>query len=99
MILNSTLLLNDNLLSGASPATSIKHAGSPWELGLVESHSTLLNNGLRDRVLLRVDGGLKSGWDVVMAAAMGCVIDRCFVFPLLWLLNTVRKSLALEPSH
>jgi glutamate synthase (ferredoxin) len=37
----------------------------------VESHSTLLNNGLRDRVLLRVDGGLKSGWDVVMAAAMG----------------------------
>lgn len=57
--------------TGASPATSIKHAGSPWELGLVESHSTLLSNGLRDRVLLRVDGGLKSGWDVVMAAAMG----------------------------
>ena len=57
--------------TGASPASSIKHAGSPWELGLVESHSTLFNNGLRDRVLLRVDGGLKSGWDVVMAAAMG----------------------------
>ena len=58
------------LSAGASPATSIKHAGSPWELGLVESHSTLLNNGLRDRVLLRVDGGLKSGWDVVIAAAI-----------------------------
>lgn len=57
--------------TGASPATSIKHAGSPWELGLVEAHSALLQNGLRDRVLLRVDGGLKSGWDVVMAAAMG----------------------------
>jgi len=57
--------------TGASPVSSIKHAGSPWELGLVESHSTLLKNGLRERVLLRVDGGLKSGWDVVMAAAMG----------------------------
>lgn len=57
--------------TGASPASSIKHAGSPWELGLVEAHSTLRKNGLRDRVLLRVDGGLKSGWDVIMAAAMG----------------------------
>lgn len=57
--------------TGASPASSIKYAGSPWELGLVETHATLMQNGLRDRVLLRVDGGLKSGWDVVMAAAMG----------------------------
>lgn len=57
--------------TGASPASSIKHAGSPWELGLVEVHQTLMQNGLRDRVLLRVDGGLKTGWDVVMAAAMG----------------------------
>lgn len=57
--------------TGASPTSSIKHAGSPWELGLVEAHSTLRTNGLRDRVLLRVDGGLKSGWDVVMAAALG----------------------------
>lgn len=57
--------------TGASPASSIKHAGSPWELGLSETHATLRRNGLRDRVLLRVDGGLKSGWDVVMAAAMG----------------------------
>jgi glutamate synthase (ferredoxin) len=57
--------------TGASPATSIKHCGSPWELGVAEAHSSLLNNGLRQRVTLRVDGGLKSGWDVVMAAAMG----------------------------
>eukprot|EP01038_Epipyxis_sp_PR26KG_P006664 gene6664-9146_t len=57
--------------TGASPASSIKYAGSPWELGLVESHAALIRNGLRDRVVLRVDGGLKSGWDVVMAAAMG----------------------------
>lgn len=57
--------------TGASPVSSIKHAGSPWELGLAEAHSTLQQNGLRQNVLLRVDGGLKSGWDVVMAAAMG----------------------------
>jgi glutamate synthase (ferredoxin) len=57
--------------TGASPLSSIKHAGSPWELGLTEVHRTLLNNQLRDRVLLRVDGGLKTGWDIVMAALMG----------------------------
>merc|ERR1711968_62204 len=57
--------------TGSSPATSIKHCGSAWELGLAEAHSSLLNNGLRKRVTLRADGGLKSGWDVVMAAAMG----------------------------
>jgi glutamate synthase (ferredoxin) len=57
--------------TGASPMTSIRHAGSSWELGLVESHAALKRNKLRGRVLLRVDGGLKSGWDVVMAAAMG----------------------------
>ncbi len=57
--------------TGASPLSSIKHAGSPWELGLTEVHRVLLENQLRDRVLLRVDGGLKSGWDVLMAAMMG----------------------------
>jgi glutamate synthase (ferredoxin) len=57
--------------TGASPVSSIKHAGSPWELGLVETHATLRRNGLRDRVLLRVDGGLKTGWDVVMGAVLG----------------------------
>ena len=57
--------------TGASPLSSIKHAGSPWELGLSEVHRSLLVNGLRDRVLLRTDGGLKTGWDVLMAALLG----------------------------
>ncbi|MEB3334486.1 MAG: glutamate synthase-related protein [Cyanobacteriota bacterium] len=57
--------------TGASPLSSIKHAGSPWELGLTEVHRSLLENGLRERVLLRVDGGLKTGWDVVVAALLG----------------------------
>ncbi|CAM9531954.1 unnamed protein product, partial [Hapterophycus canaliculatus] len=57
--------------TGASPLSSIKHAGSPWELGLAEVHRTLLDNKLRDRVLLRTDGGIKTGWDVVIAALMG----------------------------
>ncbi|BAZ90291.1 glutamate synthase [Raphidiopsis curvata NIES-932] len=57
--------------TGASPLSSIKHAGSPWELGLTEVHRVLMDNGLRDRVVLRVDGGIKSGWDVVVAALMG----------------------------
>lgn len=82
--------------TGASPISSIKHAGGPWELGLTESHQvcsqlkyyelfleilsgifkflflqTLIQNGLRERVILRVDGGFKSGIDVLMAAAMG----------------------------
>ncbi|QEY32220.1 glutamate synthase large subunit [Synechococcus sp. RSCCF101] len=57
--------------TGASPLSSIKHAGSPWELGLTEVHRSLLQNGLRDRVLLRADGGLKTGWDVVIAALLG----------------------------
>ncbi len=57
--------------TGASPLSSIKHAGSPWELGLTEVHRTLMQNQLRNRVLLRVDGGIKTGWDVVMAALMG----------------------------
>ena len=57
--------------TGASPLSSIKHAGSPWELGLTEVHRSLLENGLRDRVLLRADGGLKTGWDVIIAALLG----------------------------
>ncbi len=57
--------------TGASPLSSIKHAGAPWELGLTEVHRVLMENQLRDRVLLRADGGLKTGWDVVMAALMG----------------------------
>jgi glutamate synthase (ferredoxin) len=57
--------------TGASPISSIKHAGGPVEMGLTESHKTLLTNGLRDRVVLRSDGGLRDGKDVVLAALMG----------------------------
>ncbi|UOF88663.1 glutamate synthase large subunit [Fodinisporobacter ferrooxydans] len=77
--------------TGASPRTSIKHAGMPWELGLAETHQTLLLNQLRDRVVLETDGKLMTGRDVIMAAllgaeefgfataplvAMGCVMAR-----------------------
>jgi glutamate synthase (NADPH/NADH) large chain len=57
--------------TGASPLTSIKYAGTPWELGLAETHQTLRINGLRHRVRLQTDGGLKSGLDVVKAAIIG----------------------------
>lgn len=57
--------------TGASPLASIKYAGLPWELGLVETHHALLATGLRTRVRLRVDGGFKSGRDVVLAALLG----------------------------
>nr|YP_010713763.1 glutamate synthase [Galdieria phlegrea]WDA99845.1 glutamate synthase [Galdieria phlegrea] len=57
--------------TGASPLSSIKHAGIPWELGLSEVNKALLLNNLRDRVLLRVDGGLKTGLDIVLASLMG----------------------------
>ncbi|HMG36516.1 MAG TPA: glutamate synthase large subunit [Blastocatellia bacterium] len=57
--------------TGASPLGSIKNAGTPWELGLAETQQVLLLNGLRDRVRLRVDGGLKTGRDVVVAAMLG----------------------------
>jgi len=57
--------------TGASPLGSIKHAGLPWELGLVETHHTLVANGLRGRVALRVDGGFTTGRDVIVAAMLG----------------------------
>lgn len=57
--------------TGASPKTSIQHAGLPWELGLAEAHQTLMLNGLRDRVVLETDGKLMTGKDVVMAALLG----------------------------
>ena len=57
--------------TGASPKTSIKHTGLPWELGLAEAHQTLMLNGLRDRVILETDGKLMTGKDVVMAALLG----------------------------
>ena len=57
--------------TGAAPLTSLKHAGTPWELGLAEAHQTLAANGLRSRVVLQVDGQLKTGRDVIMAALLG----------------------------
>jgi glutamate synthase (NADPH) large chain len=57
--------------TGAAPLTSIKHAGAPWELGLAETQQTLLRNGLRDRVIVQVDGQLKTGRDVMIAALLG----------------------------
>ncbi len=57
--------------TGASPLTSLKHAGGPWELGLAETQQTLLLNGLRDRVVVQTDGQLKTGRDVVIAALLG----------------------------
>jgi glutamate synthase (NADPH/NADH) large chain len=57
--------------TGASPLTSLKHAGGPWELGLAETQQTLLINGLRDRIVVQTDGQLKTGRDVVVAALLG----------------------------
>ena len=57
--------------TGASPLTSIKHAGSPWEMGLAETHQTLVLNGLRSRIALQVDGGLRTGRDVIVGALLG----------------------------
>ena len=57
--------------TGAAPLTSLKHAGSPWELGLAEAHQTLARNKLRSRVVLQTDGQLKTGRDVIIAALLG----------------------------
>ncbi|SEF53394.1 glutamate synthase (NADH) large subunit [Thermomonospora echinospora] len=57
--------------TGASPLTSIKHAGAPWELGLAETQQTLLLNGLRDRIVVQTDGQMKTGRDVIIAALLG----------------------------
>ncbi|MCH8838102.1 MAG: glutamate synthase large subunit, partial [Candidatus Marinimicrobia bacterium] len=91
--------------TGASPLGSLKHTGLPWELGLAEAHQALTANGLRSRVTLRVDGGLKNGLDIVMATllgaeeydfgtallvALGCVMARqCH-------LNTCPKGIATQ---
>ncbi|RLJ21183.1 glutamate synthase large subunit [bacterium endosymbiont of Escarpia laminata] len=57
--------------TGASPLTSIKHAGSPWEIGLAETHQTLVLNRLRSRIAVQADGGMRTGRDVVIAALLG----------------------------
>jgi len=65
------LISGDSGGTGASPLTSIKHAGLPWELGIAETHQTLVLNDLRSRTVLQTDGGLKTGRDVVIAALLG----------------------------
>jgi glutamate synthase (NADPH/NADH) large chain len=65
------LISGDSGGTGASPLTSIKHAGLPWELGIAETHQTLVMNDLRSRVVLQTDGGIKTGRDVVVAALLG----------------------------
>ncbi|WP_146459197.1 glutamate synthase large subunit [Rubripirellula tenax] len=65
------LIAGDTGGTGASPLTSIKHAGLPWELGIAETHQVLVLNNLRSRVVLQTDGGLKTGRDVAIAALLG----------------------------
>jgi glutamate synthase (NADPH/NADH) large chain len=65
------LISGDSGGTGASPLTSIKHAGLPWELGIAETHQTLVLNDLRSRVVLQTDGGIRTGRDVVIAALLG----------------------------
>ncbi len=68
---DSILISGSSGGTGASPLSSIKHAGMPWELGLAETQQTLMLNGLRGRIRLRVDGGLQTGRDVLIAAMLG----------------------------
>ncbi|HVC25570.1 MAG TPA: glutamate synthase-related protein, partial [Acidimicrobiales bacterium] len=65
------LISGDDGGTGAAPLTSLKHAGAPWELGLAETQQTLVRNGLRDRIVVQVDGQMKTGRDVVVAALLG----------------------------
>ncbi len=68
---NSILISGSNGGTGASPLTSIKHTGVPWEIGLAEAQQALRMNGLRQRVILRTDGGIRGGRDVLLAALLG----------------------------
>jgi len=65
------LISGDTGGTGASPLTSIKHAGLPWELGIAETHQTLVMNDLRSRVILQTDGQIKTGRDVAIAIMLG----------------------------
>jgi glutamate synthase (NADPH) large chain len=94
--------------TGASPLTSIKHAGAPWELGLAETHQTLVLNDLRDRVTLETDGQLKTGRDVVIAALLGAQEFGFATAPLVTLgcimmrachLNTCPVGIATQDPH
>ncbi len=68
--------------TGASPLTSIKHTGSPWEIGLAETHQTLVLNRLRSRITVQVDGGLRTGRDIVVGALLGADEFGCATAPL-----------------
>src|SRR5947207_12737350 len=65
------LISGDSGGTGASPLTSLKHAGIPWELGLAETHQVLVLNNLRSRIIVQTDGQMKTGRDVVIAALLG----------------------------
>ena len=69
--------------TGASPLTSIKHAGSPWEIGLAETQQTLVLNRLRSRITVQVDGGLRTGRDIVIGALLGADEFGCATAPLI----------------
>src|ERR1700743_713241 len=69
--------------TGASPLTSIKHAGSPWEIGLAETHQTLVRERLRSRIVVQVDGGIRTGRDVVIGALLGADEFGCATAPLI----------------
>ena len=83
--------------TGASPLTSLKHAGGPWELGLAETQQTLLLNGLRDRIVVQVDGQLKTGRDVVIAALLGAEEFGFATAPLV--VSRLHHDAGLPPRH
>jgi glutamate synthase (NADPH/NADH) large chain len=94
--------------TGASPLTSIKHAGLPWELGIAETHQTLVMNDLRSRVVLQTDGQLKTGKDVVIAALLGAEEFGFATLPLITLgcimmrkchLNTCPVGIATQDAE
>ena len=94
--------------TGASPQTSIKHAGLPWELGLAETHQTLVLNNLRSRIVVETDGQMKTGRDVVMAALLGAEEFGFATAPLVTLgcimmrvchLNTCPVGIATQDPH
>jgi glutamate synthase (NADPH/NADH) large chain len=94
--------------TGASPLSSIKHAGLPWELGLAEAQQVLMMNGLRERVRLQVDGGLRTSRDVIIAALLGAdefgmataalVVEGCVMLRKCHL-NTCSVGIATQDAH
>ncbi len=83
--------------TGASPLTSIKHAGLPWELGIAETHQTLVLNDLRSRVVLQTDGGISTGRDVVIAALLGAEEMGFATAPLITL--GLHHDAEVSPEH